>query len=60
VFVAIGIVGFQIVGSTWFPTPPGGGMNWTRVAVAGLVGAGSALIGFAIGKLIESMMKKKD
>jgi hypothetical protein len=56
-FLVIGIVVFQFVGPQLFPTPPGGGMNWTRVMWAGIVGGVSALIGAGIGKLIDSARK---
>ncbi len=37
----------------WFPTPPGGGLNFERMLGAGLVGGVCAGLGAAVGTLIE-------
>lgn len=58
VCVVIGIVGFQILAPQFFPPRPEGGFDWQRVLWAGLVGGASAVLGAALGKVIEMITKK--
>jgi hypothetical protein len=57
IFLVIGIAVFNVVAPKLFPPPPEGGMNWTQVMWAGIVGGLSALVGAGIGKLIETARK---
>jgi uncharacterized membrane protein len=55
VFLVIGIVVFQVVAPNLFPTPAGGGINWTRSIMAGVVGGACAALGAVVGLLIDKM-----
>ena len=51
-----GVVGsgvYQVVASSLFPWPANADLNWPRSYGAGLVGAGFAALGLAVGRLIE-------
>lgn len=59
IFLAIGVVGFQVVARPiYFPRKPGDGFNTEEMLVAGLVGAASAVIGAGIGAFIDRLRKK--
>jgi hypothetical protein len=53
-FVAVGLVVYMAVASKLFPAPPGGGINFTRILGAAVVGGVCGGVGGAVGKLIES------
>jgi drug/metabolite transporter (DMT)-like permease len=57
-FVVVGVVVFLIFGKQWFPDAPGGGFNWPRVFWSGVVGAGSAMVGYCVGVVIDKLIKK--
>ncbi len=51
-FLAIGVAIFNVFAKKWFPTPPGGGINWEQAMWAGVVGAASAVVGALIGSCL--------
>jgi uncharacterized membrane protein len=53
--IILGIAIYQAVAPKWFPIPPGGGFNFTRILVAGLVGGVFAVMGAAVGKLVDGL-----
>ena len=53
----VGIVGFQIIGRQFFERPPGGGIDFTRVMWAGIVGGAFSGIGYVIGKAVGGHRK---
>lgn len=57
VFLAAGIIGFEVAAPSLFPKPDGGGFNMERVMWAGIVGGICAGIGAGVGKLIDQLRK---
>ena len=57
IFRVIGIAIFQVVAPNLFPTPAGGGINWTRSIMAGVVGGACAALGAIVGLLIDKARK---
>jgi hypothetical protein len=55
VCLVIGLGAYQAVAPQWFPPPPGGGFNFTRILVAGLVGGACAGLGAGLGKLLDAV-----
>jgi hypothetical protein len=54
--IILGIAIYEAaVAPKWFPMPPGGGFNFTRIQVAGLVGGVFAVMGAAVGKLVDGL-----
>jgi hypothetical protein len=55
VIITVGI--FQGVAPKFWPTPPGGGMNFPRIIGAGIAGGVGAFLGIFVVKLVERFRK---
>lgn len=56
-FGVIGTFGFQIFVRLFFERPPGGGIDYFQVVLAGLVGGLSSLLGYLVGKEVAAGRK---
>jgi hypothetical protein len=59
IFLVVGILGFETIGSSLFVDPTDRGYNLTRLAVAGVIGAVSSTVGFALGSVIEAIRRRR-
>ena len=56
--VTLGVLGSVVVGPLLFPKPPGQGFSAAQTMCAGAGGGIGALLGWAIGRLIEGPPKE--
>jgi hypothetical protein len=56
--LTLGLLGALVIAPQLFPRAPGEGFNVSQMLCAGACGAGGALLGWVVGKLIESISGK--